>query len=596
MSAPLDEAEARPSEAPPSEAPPCVAGPASRPTAAIPRFVLTPQDPARAAELGRACGVSPGIGQVLLNRGFEREASVLRFLNPKLADLTRPDQMADRGRAASRLAAAVRARERIVVFGDYDVDGTTSTAILSDILEALGGEVVALVANRFDGGYGLSDAALARCLAQRPRVLVTCDCGSSDHARVAKAVAAGVDVIVVDHHLVPAEPLAAMAFLNPHRPECGFAFKGLCSAGLALSVGAAVRAELGMALDLRAWLDLVALGTVADVAPLIDDNRALVRAGLSMLTSDRARPGMIALCEAARIRPGTALGAIDVAFRLTPRLNAAGRLGDPALTLALLRAKTVEEARNLAAQIERINTERKDVERGVTEQAIAQVDARTTPSHGLVVASGAFHRGVVGISAARLVDRYGLPALVIAVENGVGHGSGRAPDGFPLYSAIAACAPLLDKFGGHDAAAGLSIRESQIDALREQFDVACRERTNALARETVHDVAVDAQLADRGYDIPRAPELALLEPLGEGNPEPVFDLTVDVVRAEVVGTSHLKLSLRAGPRQLSGFGYELGKKREHLGKRVRIFGHLRPDTYRGGDSVEVRIIDVENAP
>ncbi len=565
----------------------------SRTNAQGSRFVLTEQDPGRASELGRACGVSPALGQVLLNRGLEHETDALRFFAPKLADLTRPDRMADRARAAARLAEAITKRERIVVFGDYDVDGTTSATILSDILEALGGDVVALVANRFTGGYGLSDGALARCLAEQPRVLVTCDCGSSDHARVANAVAAGVDVIVVDHHLVPAAPLPALAFLNPHRPQCGFPFKGLCSAGLALSIGAAVRAELSATLDLRTWLDLVALGTIADVAPLVDDNRALVRAGLAMLTSDRARPGLVALCEIARIRPGTQLGAIDVAFRLTPRLNAAGRLGDPALTLALLRAKTLEEARTLAAQIERINTERKDIERAVTERAYRDVDAMTETAHGLVIASESFHRGVVGISAARLVDRYHVPALVIAVEHGVGHGSGRAPDGFPLYSAISTCAHLLEKFGGHDAAAGLTVRTENLEALRECFDRACAERADAAARERVREVRVDARLDSKDYEVPRASELARLEPLGEGNPEPIFEIDAALTRAEVVGTDHLKLGLRIGSRQVSAFGYELAAQKASLGERVRIFGHVRPDSYRGGENVEVRIIEID---
>ena len=265
---------------------------------AVPAGTSAHADPLRAGELGRAWGVSPVIAQLLLDRGVggvgQRDAE--RFLFPKLAHLTVPDAMADRALAAQRIAHAIRRRERIVVFGDYDVDGTTSATILSDIIERLGGDVVALVGNRFSGGYGLSDAALARVLAERPRLLVTCDCGSSDHARVERARGAGVDVIVVDHHLVPAQPLPALAFLNPHRPECAFPYKGLCSAGLALSLGAALRAELKAGLDLRQWLDLVALGTIADVAPLDGDNRALVRAGLATLAGG-PRPGIRALAE-----------------------------------------------------------------------------------------------------------------------------------------------------------------------------------------------------------------------------------------------------------------------------------------------------------
>ncbi|HEX6245524.1 MAG TPA: single-stranded-DNA-specific exonuclease RecJ [Polyangiales bacterium] len=543
-------------------------------------------DPLHAGELGRAWGVSPVIAQLLLDRGVDR-ASVDRFLYPKLAHLTAPDGMADRAIAAQRIVHAIRARQRVVVFGDYDVDGTTSAAILAGIIESLGGNVVALVGNRFSGGYGLSDAALERVLAERPALLITCDCGSSDHARVARARSQGVDVIVVDHHLVPAEPLAALAFLNPHRPECGFPYKGLCSAGLALSLGAALRAELRANLDLRAWLDLVALGTIADVAPLDGDNRALVRAGLAALTADNARPGVVALREAAKLRPGTPLSAIDVAFRLTPRLNAAGRLGDPAVTLALLRARDLYEARALAAQIERFNTERKEIEQRVTQGALAQLED-AADRHGLVAASDDFHRGVVGISAARLVDRFARPSLVIAMEGGVGHGSGRAPDGFPLHAALLRVSHLLEKFGGHDAAVGFSVRSERVEALREEFNQACAE-LSAHTPSAPPSTPIAARLGDGHYVPPLASELMLLEPLGERNPEPVFEVLGDVVRAQVVGEGHLKLSLQVAGRELSAFGYQQGALADQLVGRVCVRGTLRPDGFRGGEHIELRL-------
>lgn len=569
----------------PSEPPP-------RPLPATRKFVLVPQDPARAGELGRACGVSPALAQVLLNRGIAHEQSARFYLGPKLAHLTQPDAMADRAVAAARLAEAIRRRERIVVFGDYDVDGTTSAAVLSGILEALGADVRTLLANRFGGGYGLSDAALDRCLAERPRVLVTCDCGSSDHARIARARAAGVDVLVVDHHLVPAQPLEAIAFLNPHRPQCGFPYKGLCSAGLALSLGAALRTELKANIDLRDWLDLVALGTIADVAPLNGDNRALVRAGLALLGSEAARPGVVALREAAKVRPSTQLSAIDVAFRMTPRLNAAGRLGDPSITLELLRARSLVEARALALQIERINNERKELERHATAAAITQLESVVVGRASIVAAGEGWHRGVVGITAARLVDRFERPALVIAVQGEHGHGSGRAPDGFPLHSALLRTSHLLDAFGGHDAAVGLSVRAERIPALREAFEHACAELASGHGEPA--DVLVDACIDGNAYVLPAASELALLEPLGEANPEPVFEAQGELLRAEIVGENHLKLALRVGARELSAFGYQLGELRPSLGARVRLFGHLRPDTYRGGDRVELRILHVEN--
>jgi single-stranded-DNA-specific exonuclease len=354
---------------------------------------------------------------------------------------------------------------------------------LCGILEQLGGRVRALTANRFEGGYGFSQPALRRTLELRPGLIVTCDCGSSDHERIADARRAGVDVIVVDHHLVPAEPLPAFAFLNPHRPECGFPYKGLCSAGLALSLGAAVRAHIGTELDLRTWLDLVALGTIADVAPLDGDNRRLVRAGLLRLASPLARPGVVALREIAKIRPGTTLGAIDVAFRMTPRLNAPGRLGDQSLTLSLLRARSVGEARALAARIEQLNQERKEIEQRVTQEAAVQVVALygDAPDCGVVLAAEGWHRGVVGLSAARLVERFAVPVVVIALQDGRGHGSARAPDGFPLFDAVSRCGSELERYGGHHAASGLTLRAERLEAFRSAFAAESRQLASRVA-------------------------------------------------------------------------------------------------------------------
>lgn len=551
---------------------------------------IRPGDLAAARALGEACGVSASAAQVMIHRGVTEVEQGRDYLSPRLSGLTPPDAMADREVAAERLARAARAGERVAIFGDYDVDGTTSAAILGDILERLGADVRVLVANRFEGGYGFSAPALERALATGATLIVTTDCGSSDHARVADANKRGVDVIVVDHHLVPDEPLPALAFLNPHRPECGFPYKGLCSAGLALSVGAAVRAAVGTPLDLRPWLDLVALGTIADVAPLDGDNRRLVKAGLLRVASPKARPGIMALREAARIRPGTPIGGIDVAFRLAPRLNAAGRLGDPEVTLNLLRATSLQEARALAARIEEINQERREIQERITLEAIEQVESvyGDAVEGGVVAAAEGWHRGVVGIVAARLVDRFDAPAVVIAIDDGVGHGSCRTPDGFSIYDAVAACRQHLTKFGGHAAAAGLSLPAARLEAFRADFDDTCRTMRAALppldATPWV-DVVVGG-----GYPLPTSRELAALEPVGEGNPEPVFLLEgADVRRVDVVGQGHLKLALTAGGRPLTAFGWEMGDLAGQVGSRVDIFGSLRPDSWRGGDAIELRI-------
>jgi single-stranded-DNA-specific exonuclease len=564
-------------------------------------YSVKPCDPMAARELGRELQLAPALAQVLLHRGMDDADRARDFLLPQLAGLTAPDAMLDRGLAADRLVSAIRRREQIAVFGDYDVDGTTSAAILGGILEQLGGRVHVAVGNRWDGGYGLSDTALDKLLACSPRVIVSCDCGSSDHERIARARKLGIDVIVVDHHLVPEDPLPAFAFLNPHRPGCGFGYKGLASAGLVLSLGAAVRAALNVRHDLRQWLDLVALGTIADVAPLDGDNRRLVRAGLARLTSDQARPGVIALRELARLQQHSSVSALDVAFKMTPRLNAAGRMGDPALTLALLRAGDITEARQLAARIEQCNDERKATEKRVTELAFAQVLEHygPEPTCGVVLAAPEFHRGVVGITAARVAERFGVAAVVIGLDEGPaggpsrghGHGSARARDGFPLYDALARCEALLERFGGHNAAAGVTIATAQVPAFREMFGAITRElgmRSGGGLDLPVADVRLDPGV----FELPAAQDLSRLEPIGMANAEPVF-LVPDakVIECGVVNGAHLKLVLRfGGPRPIRAFGYDMGESVVEPGAQLSLLGHLRIDAWNGNDRVELRLL------
>ncbi|MEM9071433.1 MAG: single-stranded-DNA-specific exonuclease RecJ [Myxococcota bacterium] len=564
------------------------ATPNDRPSRSPIRYVVRRSDVQAATDLGRACGLGAVAAEILMQRGLSEPAAARTFLDPKLGDLSSPEGMADRALAADRLAHAVRRKERICVFGDYDVDGTTSAAILSDVLTALGGDVTTFVANRFEGGYGFSMPALERCLATRPDLIVTCDVGSSDHERIARAREAGVDVIVVDHHLVPPEPLPALAFLNPHRPECEFPYKGMCSAGLVFSLSAAIRASLGAKLDLRAWLDLVALGTVADVAPLDGDNRTLVRAGLRLLASPKARPGIAALRQVAGIKPGRAIGAMEIAFRLAPRLNAPGRLGDPGIVVALLRERDRTRARALAAEIEARNNERKAIERRTTEEAIRQVAEvyGEAPETGVVVAGKGWHRGVVGISAARVVDRFDVPAVVVAVdEDGVGHGSARTPEGIHLYNALSTCKERLIRFGGHAAAAGVTLEMGELDEFREGFSVAT---PRPEARQT--PPTVDVELSS-GRDLPSVADLMRLEPLGEGNAQPLFALkNVQVDDVSVVADGqHLKLRLRHGMRVLTAFGRDMASEADQIGDRVTVVGYLRPDLWRGGDALEMSI-------
>lgn len=462
--------------------------------------------------------------------------------------------------------------------------------ILSEVIVALGGEARTLIADRFNGGYGLSEQALDRCLAERPGLLVTCDCGSSDHERIANARAKGVDVIVVDHHLVPEETLPAFAFLNPHRPECGFAYKGLCSAGLAFSLGAALRADMGAALDLRRWLDLVAIGTIADVAPLTGDNRRLVRAGLTAIGSPGGRPAFAALRQAAKIPESAQLTARDVAFRFSPRLNAPGRLGVADLTLRFLTAKTAKEAWGLLQDVEAQNEERKALTNRATEEARTQVRELygDEPEEGVVVASDAWHRGVVGIVAARLVDAFAVPAVVIALDGEQGHGSVRTPADFDVYRAVAQCSSHLSTWGGHRAAAGLSLPEHALDSFRAAF----LEATQGAGFGEAQPVEVDVALGG-AFRVPTVEDLQRLGPFGEGHPVPSFLVEAHVVEAMGVGEgrAHGKLKLRVGQDSVRAFAPGMFSRIEGR-EDLRLVGEFQPDHWMGGRSVELLVKDV----
>ncbi|MEM7436119.1 MAG: single-stranded-DNA-specific exonuclease RecJ [Myxococcota bacterium] len=564
-------------------------GSASHPSSPEVCSVL-PRDELAAATLGRACDLGASAAQVLLHRGFGEPTEAHDFLDASLRGLSSPDTMADRAAAADRLARAVRNRERVVVFGDYDVDGTTSALILAEVLRALGGDAQIVIADRFRGGYGLSDAGLDRCLEADPAVLVTCDCGSSDHRRIERARDCGIDVLVVDHHLVPHEPLPALAFLNPNRPECGFGFKGLCSAGLAFSLGAAVRSELGAKIDLRPWLDLVAIGTIADLAPLTGDNRRLVRAGLRRLGSPGTRPALRALRQVTKLRDSPYITARDVAFRLAPRLNAPGRLGHADLTLRLLAADTAAEAWRLVEEVERANDERKALTAQATDEARAQALEvyGEAPEGGIVVASDAWHRGVVGIVAARLVDTWGVPAVVIAWDGDEGHGSARTPEGFDVYRAIAASADALEGWGGHRAAAGLSLHKARFEAFRSAFSAASAQTPTDVASPKAADVELGGV-----YGVPSIDDLCRLGPFGEAFPTPKFLVHAHLVSATGVGEgkAHAKLQLRVADASVRAFAPQMY---ERLAGRetATLVGEFQPDHFIGGQAIEFLVTDV----
>lgn len=558
------------------------------------------------SKLAGALRVRPATARCLVARGVTEPREAQGFIDPRLAALRPPTGLAGMSGAVGRIADAVVAGRRIGVFGDYDVDGVTTAALLTAFLRSVGATVEVAVARR-DAGYGFTAPAAADFAARGCEVIITGDCGTSDLEAIAVAAAHGIDVIVVDHHTVPPAdaPHPALALVNPHRADSTFPFRGMASVGLAFYVAAAVRTELrerrhfergsrGRAEpDVRELLDLVALGTIADLVPLSSENRILTALGLRRLQS-RARPGVAALLAAAGVTEEREVDARTVAWKLAPRINAPGRLGAATPSLALLLADPTTAA-ECAQALEAANTERRAIQDRVMAEAIELLGDRD-PGPAVVIAGEGWPSGVVGIVAAKLVDRYQRPAFVVGIdpETGVGRGSARTAGGVNLYRALCEAAPWLDRFGGHAAAAGFTVRREAIAPLGEALGGTCaRLAAGSGPIAAGRDVDAEVRLAD--VDERLAEELAGLGPFGQDNPSPVLvTRNVRVSAARRVGDgSHLKLTLeddRATTR--TAIGFQLGDREVDVGARVDLAFLPTVSTWQGRRSAELELSDL----
>jgi len=581
------------------------------------------------SRLAAELGLLPAVGRALWARGVRDAEAAQRFLAPRLEQLPDPFGLKGIEAAVLRLTRALEARETICVYGDYDVDGVTSTALLVSVLRKLarcapGGAAPAridyYVPNRLLEGYGLNVAALRTLSARGTRLLVSADCGVTAVAEIDAAAQLGVDVVVIDHHTSAqtAEGLPrAVAILNPHQPGCAFAGRELAAVGVAFHLLLALRKRLREAgwfsgrtePNLREQLDLVALGTIADVVPLTGPNRVLVHHGLRELTRG-GRPGISALRSVAQVSGEVTCS--DVGFKLAPRLNAAGRLADASVGVRLLLCDDPAEARELAGQLDRANAERQEVQARIADEAVRKAH-EMGDRRALVVSSPGWHVGVVGIVASRLVERFHRPALVLCEdEGGTAKGSGRSIEGFHLYDALATCSAHLTRFGGHRHAAGVTLPTSSVQRLAEALETVARER---LAPEQLEPrLRIDATLRPEEIDLALAGQLRRLAPFGAGNPEPVFaceELEALEVRTlpdrRAGGPGHLKLRLAprrpdgwsprvcdaAGGRPVDAIAFGLGGRAIPKGARLKAAFQLGLDSYFGEERVQLRVKDVQ---
>ena len=562
--------------------------------------------------------VPPGAGgaaliaSLLARRGYTTAEACAAFLNPTPRTMADPFLFTDLRQAVERLKVAQQRGEFVAVWGDYDVDGLTSTALLTRAFRGMGVRVRPYIPHRINDGYGLNIAGIDRLIEEGVGLIVAVDCGISNRVEIAHATTRGVDVIVLDHHTIPAEMPDAVAVVNPRRADCGYPFKDLAAVGVAHTLVRALTQE-GFALrgawdedeaDLLELLELAALGTVADVAPLHGENRAIVAWGLDALRHT-TQPGIQALCAVAGLDPAR-ISAWDIGHALGPRLNAAGRIADAGLALQLLLAESFEEALPLAQELDALNRERRRELARILEEAIAIVEHAGPPDAAmpiLQIDGTGWTAGVVGLVAGRLAERYGRPAIVLERGKDFSKGSARSIAGFNLIEALAECADLLDHFGGHARAAGLTVANDKLEELRERLLSRARKHLTADDLRPSLTLDLDLPLVDLGY--PTVEALARLEPFGQGNPEPLILLRAIGVKWPKTSTDgkHLFFTAAAqdgravrAPLRCVAFG-QGARRPETLGAgtRIDLAGTLRREWWQGEERLSFHVRDFRAA-
>lgn len=540
-------------------------------------------------------GISGVVAMLLGARGFSTPDEATLFLDPRLATLRPPEEILGISEAAARLVEAVASKERITLYGDYDVDGVTSLTILCRYLRAAGASVECFIPDRSSEGYGLSAAGVSRCLRETmPSIVVAVDCGTNSRAEAEQLRKAGCELIVLDHHEPDAETVAPLS-VSLVNPKLGTDLHYLCSAGIVFKLCHAMqKASPVKEVDLREYLDLVAVGTVADIVPLVGENRIFVKAGLRQLAHSRWA-GLHALLHVSGAM--TPYDPSDIGFKLGPRINAAGRLGSATEALLLLLTDDANDATRIAAQLDQQNRERQAVERDVTLQAEEWVSANFDPKlHASIVAGKKdWHQGVVGIVASRIARRWHRPTLIVGFDStGSGKGSGRSIEGLPLVEALGRCSELLDTFGGHDMAAGLSLKESRLGELRERFEAATRELISD--EDLIPRLRLDAEL-----DLSMADEEWLetqdrLAPFGTANSQPLlFSRGVTPSSPpRILKEKHLRLELKSS-----------GRRREAIWFNASLDELPRPpwdvaytvnrNTWQGRDEAQVQIVAIRSS-
>lgn len=552
---------------------------------AFKKWNICSPDKELAKELAAECEVDPFIAMIAAGRGYSEPYELEELLSPEL-QISEPRELIDIDKAAERINKALADKEKIAVFGDYDCDGVTAAALIFDYLRSKEASVECYIPERLTEGYGMNCAAVDKLAENGVKLIITVDNGISCAAEIEYALGLGIDTVVTDHHIPPEELPPAVAVVDPHRADCPSSFKEICGAQVAFKLVCVLEDKAPEQL-LASYADLLCIAAIGDVMPLIEENRSIVRAGLQQIKSS-PRIGVSALLQAAGIdRAG--LSASGLAFGVSPRINAAGRMGSAKRAFNLLICEDMLQALKLAAELDDDNVLRQKTEKKITAEACAEIERCGYQYNRVIVVSGeGWHSGVVGISAARIAEKYGKPAIVLTVADGAAHGSGRSVAGFSLYNAISACSELLIRFGGHEAAAGLTLKAEAIDEFRKKI--------NGYAKSmppSPPEIKIDLRLNPAAMTVDMAAALSALEPYGNGNPEPIFALIgVKLDKIMPIGSGkHLRLLFTRGEAVFQALLFGVTPKQFCFipGDVLDLAVNLQSSEYQGVESLSVII-------
>jgi len=567
------------------------------------KWIVRQHDEVRTSELASALGVSPIVAGLLLARGHGDQVSAQIFLKPSLDQLHDPLLMRGMSDAVARLVRAIDNHEPILIYGDYDVDGTTGTAVLLRALRMLGGTAGYHVPHRFTEGYGIQQAALEKAASEGYKLVVSVDCGIRAHEPLVWARDNGLDVIITDHHLPDEDEGAPPAFavLNPNQNGCDYPDKNLAGVGVAFKLIHALFRERGREAQVAGFLKMVAIGTVADVAKLVGENRSIVALGLSDLPR-AVNHGLRALIEIAGCGENGEMNAYDLGFRIGPRINAAGRMDAASAVVELFNAKDKDEARHLAEHLDTRNRERMEMQREIFNRAIEEFEAgvdREAQTHAAIIAGDGWHRGVIGLAASKIAERLHRPCVVISFDGDIGHGSARSIEAYHLFDGLTSCRDLLDKFGGHSHAAGLSIRRDQVPEFRRRLN---EHAASCLTEDDLTpSLGIDAEVSAPALTFQLSQDLRHLEPFGAGNPRPVFvtrGMRV-LARPNVIKEQHLKLRVAGeNNRPFEAIwwrGVEEAVATPEVNQRIDLAYEFEADRWMGDIRLQLNVRDMREA-